>query len=192
MKSTKIAILGVENLGIAIAQGIVASGQALAKDIILTRRQLAKLAALKKTGFQLTSDNAAAVKNASIIILCVQPKQLSGLLNEIAGVLNPKNHILVSTITGISTEEIYNQVKKEIPIIRAMPNTAIAVGESMTCLCDRGATEKQLTQIKNLFDALGKTLIVEERLMKASTVLAASGIAFFMRYIRAATQGGIQ
>jgi pyrroline-5-carboxylate reductase len=79
-----------------------------------------------------------------------------------------------------------------MPIVRAMPNTAIAIGQSMTCLCAKDTSEKQLSDIQHLFDGLGMTLVIEERLMKAATVLAASGIAFFMRYIRAATQGGIQ
>ncbi len=73
-----------------------------------------------------------------------------------------------------------------------MPNTAIAIGSSMTCICSKDASEKQLKEIIDLFNGLGMTLEIEERLMKAATVLAASGIAFFLRYIRAATQGGIQ
>ena len=127
-----------------------------------------------------------------MIVLCVQPKQLAGLLSEITSSLDPKKHILVSTITGITTEEIASHIQKKIPIVRAMPNTAIAIGSSMTCLCAKDASEIQLAEIKHLFDGLGVTLVIEERLMKAATVLAASGIAFFMRYIRAATQGGIQ
>lgn len=191
MAGKKIAILGGGNLGVAIAQGIVRSGQAAGSDITLTRRNLTKLAHLKKEKFVLTSDNVAAVQQASIIIVCVQPKQLSGLLTEISSSLT-KKHILVSTITGITTEEIASQLKQPVPIVRAMPNTAIAIGASMTCLCAKDASDKQLTEIQKLFNALGETLIIEEHLMKAATVLAASGIAFFMRYLRAATQGGIQ
>jgi len=187
----KIAIIGGGNLGTAIAQGLVKSKMTKAADVIITRRNLAKIDHLKKEGFQLMPGNAEAVKNSSLIILCVQPKQLAGLLAEISSVLSTK-HILVSTITGITTEEIASHLQKKVPLVRAMPNTAIAIGQSMTCLCAKDASEKQLTEVKDLFDGLGKTLIVEERLMKASTVLAASGVAFFMRYVRAATQGGIQ
>lgn len=191
MAGKKIAILGGGNLGVAIAQGIVRSGQIAGSDITLTRRNIVKLAHLKKEKFVLTTDNVSAVKQANIILLCVQPKQLSGLLTEISPVLT-KRHILVSTITGISTEEIASQLQQPIPIVRAMPNTAIAIGASMTCLCAKDASEKQLAEIQKLFNALGETLSIEEHLMKAATVLAASGIAFFMRYLRAATQGGIQ
>ena len=192
MAQNKIAILGGGNLGTAIAQGVVKAKLFLAPNITITRRHLAKIDHLKKEGFKLTSDNASAIKNATLIILCVQPKQLAGLLAEINSSLDSKKHILVSTITGITTDEIASLLLKKVPIVRAMPNTAIAIGNSMTCLCAKDANEKQLTEIKNLFDGLGVTLVIEERLMKAATVLAASGIAFFMRYIRAATQGGIQ
>jgi pyrroline-5-carboxylate reductase len=187
----KIAIIGGGNLGTAIAQGLVKSKMSKASGIIITRRNLVKIDYLKKEGFQIKTDNIEAVENSSLVVLCVQPKQLAGLLAEI-GVALSSNHILVSTITGITTEEIASHLQHKLPIVRAMPNTAIAIGQSMTCLCSKDASSKQLDEIKRLFDGLGQTLVVEERLMKAATVLAASGIAFFMRYVRAATQGGIQ
>jgi len=191
MSDLKIAILGGGNLGAAIARGVVKSKLTTPSSITITRRHLPKLEQLKFDGYNVTSDNNVAVKSAAVIILAVQPKQLAALIQEIAPSVTDK-HILVSTITGISTEEIANLVGKKVAIVRAMPNTAIAIGASMTCLCARDASEKQLADIRKLFDAVGVTLVIEERLMKAATVLAASGIAFFMRYIRAATQGGIQ
>ncbi len=192
MAETKIAILGGGNLGVAIALGAAKGNVSSPKNISITRRHLSKIEHLKKNGFKVTTGNTEAVTSSRIIILCVQPKQLQGLLQEIAPSLKKGKHILVSTITGISTEEISSHINKEIPIVRAMPNTAIAIGSSMTCICSKNANEKQLKEIQTLFNALGTTLVIEERLMKAATVLAASGIAFFMRYIRAATQGGIQ
>jgi pyrroline-5-carboxylate reductase len=187
-----IAILGGGNLGAAIAQGIVKAKVAKANQVWITRRHLTKLEELKNQGFKVTASNADAVKASSIIILCVQPKQLSGLLEELNGTLNKKKHVLVSTITGVAIDEIASKAPEGITIIRAMPNTAIAIGASMTCMCTTNASAKQMAEIQNIFNALGQTLIIEERLMKAATVLAASGVAFFMRYLRAATQGGIQ
>ncbi len=192
MAQKKIAILGAGNLGTAIAKGIVKAKLATPQNVIITRRNLSKVESLGKDGFKLLSDNISAVKSASIIILCVQPKQVQGLLSEIGKAVDPKKHIIVSTITGVSTDEIGAVLQRKVPIVRAMCNTAIAIGNSMTCMCAKDASEKQLHEVQDLFNSLGVTLVIEERLMKASTVLAASGIAFFMRYIRAATQGGIQ
>lgn len=189
----KIAILGAGNLGIAIAQGILKSGIAPAQNITLSRRHLDKIEQLSVHGFRITSDNKAAVEQSDIILICVQPKQVAALLSEIHSSLDRDKHVLVSTITGVTTDELLTHLNgRDISIIRAMPNTAIAIGASMTCICAKHASEEQLKFVIRLFDAVGETLIVEERLMKASTVLAASGIAFFMRYLRAATQGGIQ
>ncbi len=189
----RIAILGAGNLGVAIAQGAFKSGVIKSQDITLSRRNLSKLESLKSEGFNLTSDNSEAVKKSEIIILCVQPKQVAGLLSEIAPLLEEKKHLLVSTITGVTTDELAAHIPgKNVPIIRAMPNTAIAIGTSMTCICSKHASDDQLSVVTKLFNSLGETLLIEERLMKAATVLAASGIAFFMRYLRAASQGGIQ
>lgn len=192
MEDRKIAILGGGNLGVAIAQGLASSGTCKANNIIITRRNLSKLDSIKEEGFVLTTDNVAAVNQSHIVILCVQPKQLDELLGSIRQALDPKNHILVSTITGVTTTEIEGMLTSKIPLVRSMPNTAIAIGKSMTCICASNANALQIKEIENLFNSLGKTLIIEERHMKAATVLAASGIAFFMRYLRAATQGGIQ
>lgn len=186
-----IAILGGGNLGAAIARGVVKSKLTTPSNITITRRHLPKLEQLKFDGYSVTSDNVAATKSAAVVILAVQPKQLPALIQEISSAITDK-HILVSTITGTSTEEIAALVGRKVAIVRAMPNTAIAIGASMTCLCSRDASDKQLADIRKLFDSVGVTMVIEERLMKAATVLAASGIAFYMRYIRAATQGGIQ
>jgi pyrroline-5-carboxylate reductase len=191
MSELKITIIGTGNLDTAIARGIVKSRLASPASIVLTRRQPSKLDQFKFDGYQVESDNKTAVGKSTTIILAVQPKQLEAVLKEIAPALTEK-HIVVSTVTGITTEEILSHIGKQVPIIRAMPNTAIAIGASMTCMCAKHATDKQLADTRKLFDSLGVTLLIEERLMKAATVLAASGIAFFMRYIRAATQGGIQ
>jgi pyrroline-5-carboxylate reductase len=73
-----------------------------------------------------------------------------------------------------------------------MPNTAIAIQESVTCLCSNGANKKQVAYVTELFNQLGITISIDEKLMDAATVLGACGIAYALRFIRAATQGGIE
>lgn len=185
-----IAIIGAGNLGVAIAKGL--DNDFGASNIILTRRTVSRLNSLKEQGFQVISDNKEAVSKAKYIIFCVQPKQLEGVFKEIESKLDPSKHVLISTITGVSLEIIQGYAKEEFAIVRAMPNTAAAIAESMTCICGNKLAETHLPKVEEMFKSLGETLIIEERLMKAATVLAASGIAFFLRYIRAATQGGIE
>jgi pyrroline-5-carboxylate reductase len=191
-QNTNISILGAGNLGIAIAEGARKAGLFQPEQIFLTRRNPARLEALRSQAFRITTDNTEAVRASKLVLLCVQPKQLGALLQEIGGVLN-EAHIVVSTITGVSIEEITSAIaNKQVAVVRAMPNTAVGIGASMTCICSQNAKRDQLEAVTSLFESLGETLLIEERLMKAATVLAASGIAFCMRYLRAATQAGIQ
>ncbi len=187
-----IAILGGGNLGRSIALGLIATQRYAPENIIVTKRRLDHTNDLTKVGVSVITDSQAAVKQAHLVLLCVQPQQLSTLLAAIRPQLNPQQHTLVSTITGLSIRDIEQQVGEGFPIIRAMPNTAIAIRESMTTLAAKNTSETALQEVKALFDVMGSTIIIDESLMAAATVLGASGIAFCLRYIRAAAQGGIQ
>jgi pyrroline-5-carboxylate reductase len=192
VKKIRIAIIGAGNIGVAIAKGLVESGHFAAEDINLTRRKIELLAELKKQGFRIGTDNLQAVKNSKVIIIAVEPQQVDGLLKEISPVLEKDNHILISVVTGIYIKQISRQIGKKITIIRAMPNTAIAVRESMTCLASESADGPAIEIAKSIFDAVGKTLVIDEEKMVAATALGACGVAFFLRAIRAASQGGIE
>ena len=187
----KIAIIGGGNLGTAIAEGLMISGYCPAKDITITKRNTATLGHLKDKGVRVSSDNAAAVKQCGLVILAVKPFQVKEVLDSFRKVIGPKQ-ILVSVVTGILINEIQQVIGKKIPLFRAMPNTAIAIRESMTCLSHTHATEEQVKQVKALFSTLGKVELIDEKLMDAATVLGACGTAYAMRYIRANIQGGIE
>lgn len=116
---------------------------------------------------------------------------MKDILQEISPELTV-SHILVSAVTGVSTGEIEEVIKGRCSVFRAMPNTAIAIGESMTCLSSPKGNDADRVYVSALFSALGKTTFIEEQLMNAATVLGACGTAFAMRYIRASIQGGIE
>lgn len=191
MENKNIAIIGAGNLGLSIANGLVQKKQAEPHEITLTRRNIDGLKFMVDKGFNATNINTEAVANAQLILLCVLPSQVKYILEEINPMLKP-DQVLVSVITGVSISSISASLDIRLPIIRAMPNTAIAIGESMTCLAAEDDSKAYLPEVKELFDALGETLVIEERLMQAATVHGASGVAFFMRYLRAATQAGVQ
>lgn len=179
-------------MGVALANGIVASGLHRASDITLTRRNLRSLESLTQEGFHVTSNNEAAVAGADIIILSILPQQLNGVIDAIAPVVDPKRHLFVSIVTGVKVADIIQRVGKEVQVIRAMPNTAIAIRESMTCIAGSMATEENQALVRQIFQAVGDTVEIEEELMTSATALCACGIAFFLRSIRAATQGGTE
>jgi len=189
---SKLAIIGAGNLGISIAQGLVESGLYKANEITLTRRKVDHLEALKEKGFNVTSDNCAAAKNTEVVLIAVEPHQTDGVLDDLAPCLEVGKHLLISVITGVTIKQIKDKLNKEIDIIRAMPNTAIAIRESMTCLATESSNKEAMEKAVSIFDTVGKTTVIDEELMGSATALAACGLAFFMRAIRAASQGGIE
>ena len=186
----KIAIIGTGNLGKSIAKGLITSD--VITSLYLTKRDINSLSGFNEySNVELTSDNLKAVQNSDSIMLAVQPSHLENILKEIEPLLTDK-HVLISTITGFPISKIEGIIGTDNYIIRAMPNTAIAVGKSMTCLC---ANEKGLDRIKiaeAIFNRLGNSIVIPESQMQAATVICASGIAFWMRLIRATTQAAIQ
>ncbi|MEO7306033.1 MAG: NAD(P)-binding domain-containing protein, partial [Ferruginibacter sp.] len=180
----KIAIIGGGNLGSAIAEGLLKSKFCKAADIHITKRNNTTLKSLQAKGINTGSDNAAAVKQSQLVILAVKPYQVSEVLNSFKKELTP-GHILVSVVSGVLIKDIEDSIKKKLPVFRAMPNTAIAIQESMTCISFTNATEKQTAYVHDLFAVLGRVTIINENLMDAATVLGACGTAYAMRYIRA-------
>lgn len=187
----KIAIIGGGNLGAAIAEGLLKSKFCAASAITVTRRNVSFLSALAAKGINVGTDNNLAVKKADIIVLAIKPFQVSEVLNGLKKSLNARQ-ILVSVVTGVSIADIENIIQKKLAVCRAMPNTAIAIQQSMTCLGFNNATPKDLEYVTGLFGVLGKVTVIDEKLMDAATVLGACGTAYAMRYIRANIQGGIE
>jgi pyrroline-5-carboxylate reductase len=187
----KIAIIGGGNLGTAIAEGLLKSKFCKPADITITKRNIATLKHLSDTGVTVTSNNNEAVKKSDLIILAVKPFQAAEVIAGFKKEVTPK-HILVSVVTGVSLTDLDEMVKKKMPLFRAMPNTAIAIQESMTCISHTNATATQLKFVQQLFETLGKVVFIEDKLMDAATVLGACGTAYAMRYIRANIQGGIE
>ena len=186
-----IAIIGGGNLGTAIAEGLLKSHFAQPGQITVTKRNTATLSSLKEQGINIHSDNNKAVAANEVIILAVKPFQIKEILESIKDELTPK-HMLISVVTGISLDEIRSIAGNEIPLFRAMPNTAIAIRESITCISSIQAGDEQKQYVEELFSRLGKIANIDEKLMNAATVLGACGTAYAMRYIRANIQGGIE
>lgn len=187
----KIAIIGAGNIGAAIARGLAASGRFRTRDIILTRRRAEFLEELRSENFMVLADNRAAVKRAGIVILAVGPREAEAAARRLAPALNSK-HLVISIVSGVTTAQLSSWLGKRADLVRAMTNTAIAIREAMTCLCAGPGSRDALDRARSIFDALGKTLVINEELMLSATALTGCGIAFFLRAIRAASQGGTQ
>lgn len=188
----KIAIIGGGNLGTAIAEGLIQSGFVLPKHILITKRDIHTLHEMERKGVLVSDKNEEAVRYADLVILAVKPFQVNDILIALKEEFRPEEQVLVSVVTGISIAHISGYVGAGLPVVRAMPNTAIAIQESMTCIAAQNVGEDHLQYVMDVFNQLGRAVRIDEKLMDAATVLGACGTAFAMRYIRANIQGGIE
>lgn len=191
METKKIAIIGIGNMGGAIAHGLLKSGFLPADHIFAADRKEASLQELKDLGVNTFTENLEAAKNADVIIAAVKPYHIEGVISEIKPALDP-GKIFISIVAGVGINVLGEMAGRDIPIFRVMPNTAIALQESLTCISANENTADHRDYVVDLFDKLGKTVEISEELMAAATVLSSCGIAYALRYIRAAMQGGIE
>jgi pyrroline-5-carboxylate reductase len=188
----KAAIIGGGNIGTALAEGLIRAQVCRASDITITRRKASALSPLEAKGFNAGTDNAAAIDGADAIFICVLPQQLDEALQQIQSVIDIRRQLVVSVVTGAHTQVFRDKLGEELRVVRAMPNTAMKVGASMTCLSAVNATEEDLALVQSIFDTMGQCITINEDLMSAATALCACGIAFFLRTVRAASQGGVE
>ncbi|MCT6869083.1 MAG: pyrroline-5-carboxylate reductase [Apibacter sp.] len=186
----KIAIIGAGNLGLAIAKGIINSN--FTETLYITKRNIETIKEFETShSIFLTTDNKTAIKNSEIIIFAVQPKILPIVLSECKGLLTD-THTIISVVAGFNISKLEEHIGSNQSIIQAMPNTAISVNQSMTCLCSNSKGKERIPIALNIFNQLGHAIEIPEEQMQAATIICSSGIAFWMRIIRAHTLGAIE
>lgn len=191
MKVGKIAIIGAGNMGSAIANGVINSGYLKPSAIYMSDPRPHILEDFKAKGVHVYQDNSEAVKEAEMVIFAVKPYHIEKVIKDLKPVLST-DKTLVSIAAGVKLAQLEEWAGADMTVFRVMPNTAIAIQESMTCIAGNGYTEENMHLVKDLFDQLGETAIITEELMAAATVLASCGTAYALRYVRAAMQGGVE
>jgi pyrroline-5-carboxylate reductase len=189
MKNLKFAILGAGNMGSAIVEGFLKTGAIAPANIFITDQRPEPLEYFKSKGIQTGSDNRKAIAFADIVIIAVKPYVVKPLLEEIKSGLG--NHVLISIAAGVTIKSI-EEVTGKMPVFRAIPNTAIAIQESMTFITEANSTREQQEIVKDIFNQLGITMFIPEDMMNAATAIGSCGTAFVMRFIRASVEGGVQ
>lgn len=188
----KIAIIGCGNLGLSILNGLLADKSISPQFLTATRRNIELLESYKPQGVTITDDNVKAVEDSDIIILALKPYKILEILAFLKPYFNSDKHILISLATGIKISQIQEVVEINLPIYRAMPNTAADVGMSMTCICSNVSDSQTTSLVRSCFNTIGNTIFIEESLMDSATVLGACGIAYVLRFIRGMIQDGIE
>ena len=216
----KIAIIGAGNMGGAIARGLIQAGACLPEEIVCTAKSDATLNRMKEWNARIgvTKDNAEAVRGADLVVLAVKPWFIEEVAEEIRSSLDFSRQIVASVAAGITLDDLahfliedydayvrerwfaaaeereprFPDTYHEPVVFRVVPNTAVEVLSGVTFIAQQGASEQQVAYVSQLFEALGFAMVVEEKLIPAGTSLASCGIAFAMRYIRAAMEGGVE
>ncbi len=138
------------------------------------------------------TDNSEAAKDADIVFLCVKPQVVADVAREIRAHVHAKQ-LVISVAASVPTEMIERALEKEVPVVRAMPNTPCVLGAGMTALCKgKFATKQHLEMATKFFDAVGRTVIVDEKHMDAVTGLSASGPAYIYIILESLAEAGVK
>ncbi len=189
----KLAVLGTGKLGGILLRAYLKQELFPPKRVTATVKHGEKAAALgKELGVTVTTENRKAVHGADIVLLCVKPQVVGEVLQEIATELTEKM-LVVSVAASVPTNYIEQHLGGKIPVVRVMPNTPATVGCGMTGIC-RGAHAgaEHLEMARAMFNAVGRTVVVDEKNMDAVTGLSASGPAFAYIILESLAEAGVK
>lgn len=181
-------------MGGAIAIGLANSGIITPENITVINRRQEIADKLKEANCNLQAvvGQYELIAEADVVIMAIKPWLLENFLNQYKLFLTNTKQLLVSVAAGISLEQLENWTISGKPVFRVIPNTAIALRQSMTFVASKNADKKQLDTIVELFAELGKVEVIDEKIFSAATSLGSCGIAYAFRYIRAAMEGGVE
>jgi len=192
----KISIIGVGAMGGALAEGLIKGDYFQNEDICVADPSRLSRERFANMGITATPSNQLAAQGADIVCVVVKPWLVEQVLKSIKDVLDYQQQTLVVVAAGIKGSDIATWMDKGgnlLPTFLVIPNIAIAQLQSMTFIVPgTAATQQQTDQIKSLFDSMGESIITDEQHLAAGTTLASCGIAYAMRYIRAASEGGVE
>jgi pyrroline-5-carboxylate reductase len=193
LKGKKVAIIGGGKMGSIIAQGLITRKIVPAKDIVVTDIDAARLKFLNSSlKLKVSRDNEKAVQCADVIILAVKPQNMAATLNEISSSVN-KSKVVISIAAGITTNFIEKSLIKGVRVVRVMPNTPALVGEGAAAVAaGRWAKANDVNLARAIFNAVGISVEIKERLMDAVTGLSGSGPAYFFLIIEAMIEAGLK
>ncbi len=196
-------MIGAGAMGGTTVEGLAKCGAYSLTDITVSDPSLSVVKKFSTMGVQTTTDNAAAARDADVVCVCVKPWLVESVLAGIKESLSPSNQLLVVIAAGVSSQNIQTWLGKNCPpLFLVIPNIAIAQLASMTFIVPvnenpaatgyKAPTAEQTFLVDGIFAKMGHTLLTDEQHLAAGTTLASCGIAYAMRYIRAASEGGVE
>jgi pyrroline-5-carboxylate reductase len=190
---SRIAVLGAGKMGGILVKALVEKHRLSPERVRATVAHESRVQELsRKLGVTVTTDNLAAVKGADVILVCVKPRVVQELMEQIRSRVSAKQ-LIISVAASVHTSQIESALGKKVPVVRAMPNTPCVLGQGMTALCKgKFAQAEHVEAASALFNAVGRTVVVDEKHMDAVTGLSASGPAYIYIILESLAEAGVK
>jgi len=191
----KLSFIGAGAMGGSTVEGLLKTNIVKPGDITVADPNESVLQHFGQLGTQVTTSNNDAVVGADIVLTFVKPWLEEQVLTGIRDSLDYQHQMLVVVAAGVKSDDVRRWLDKDghtLPFFLCIPNIGIAERASMTFLVPVGTSAEQTKKVKSLFDAVGETIICEERLLAAGCTIASCGIAYAMRYVRASVEGSVE
>ncbi len=192
-EGNSVGFIGAGNMGGAIIRGLLSSGIRKSSSLVVAdpRKDLLNGLADEFPGIQITQDNRKAA-GASIVILALKPNMYEQVIQGIRNVIVPET-LIVSIAAGIRLSSVEEWFQGHRKIIRTMPNTPAMVSEGMSALCpSEGVDDNELAKVRTLFESVGRTITIPEKMMDAYTALAGSGPALVFMFMEALADAAVR
>ena len=189
----KLGFIGIGNMGEALLRGIISSGLMTPSDVLASDLNTEKLSALgSELGINTVGTNVDLVNRSDVVLLALKPNIIKTVLAEISSALT-KPKWCISIAAGVRLKSIEDSLQSDTPVVRVMPNTPAMVSQGMAAIsAGQYATEHHIDRTKSIMEAVGKAIVVPEKMMDAVTALSGSGPAFVFLIIEALTDAGVQ
>ncbi|MBM6992407.1 MAG: pyrroline-5-carboxylate reductase [Prevotella sp.] len=191
----KISVIGAGEMGGAFAAGLLKGTLFQANDITVANPHEGKLTKFAQLGASVTTDNKVAADGADFVAIVVKPGVVKSVIDEIKDELDYKKQTIINMAASITIDQLEEWLKKdgEVPeIFQAIPNIGIEERASMTFIAPNGKGAANINKAKDIFDDLGLSMVTNESLLFTGTAMAGCGIAYVMRFMRAATEAGVE
>jgi pyrroline-5-carboxylate reductase len=191
-KDKRIGFIGGGNMAEAIIKGLLAGGVPVA-DLAVAEPSQARGALLsERYGVKVLGDNTALFQESDIIILAVKPQVYGVALKQI-GAAHSAGKLVISIMAGVKSAAIESLLGPEVRVVRVMPNTPALVLAGASAV-SRGsfASDEDLALTRRIFDLVGTTCLVDEKLLDAVTGVSGSGPAYVLTFIEALSDAGVK
>jgi pyrroline-5-carboxylate reductase len=193
MLTQRIGFIGAGKMGEALIRGMLRAHLTEPSKIAIFDADEERMIALAKAlKVQTNTSGARVLGNSDVVFIAVKPGIVRGVLKDVADRVTPE-HLIVSIAAGVPISAMETILPDDARVVRVMPNTPCLIGAAASAFAlGRHATTDDAKVVKAIFDAVGKSVLVEEKMLDAVTGLSGSGPAYVYVIIEALADGGVR